>query len=65
MAELYATRSVLVHAGERKVSETESIDLQIRSELVFYNVLRKVDLSKRLDDFHNDLKAASYGVAWP
>ena len=65
MAELYATRSELVHAGERKVSEEESLALQIRSELVFYNVLKKIDMSKRLDDFHNELKVASYGVLWP
>lgn len=65
MAELYATRCVLVHAGQRKVSEGESLDLQIRSEWVFYNVLKKIDLGGRLDDFHNNLKAASYGVPWP
>lgn len=65
MSDLYSTRSVLVHAGERRVSEAESTRLQICAELVFKRVLDIVPLTKPLDVFHAELKTASYGSAWP
>jgi hypothetical protein len=62
---LYGIRSDLVHSGERSVSRVNSKDLQLKAELVFFNVLKKADLSKRIDDFHSELKTASYGGRWP
>jgi len=65
LSALYGIRSVLVHSGERSVARVDSKDLQIKVELVFFNVLKKIDLSKRIDDFHSELKTASYGGRWP
>jgi hypothetical protein len=65
MSDLYTTRSVLVHAGDRRVSEAESTQLQLHAELVFLRVIDEIPLTTRLQDFHSELKRASYGGKWP
>lgn len=61
---LYSIRSCLIHAGDREVSSQDVRQLSTISELIFFNILDKIDLNTAYGDFHNELNDCSYGLDW-
>jgi Apea-like HEPN len=61
----YETRSALVHGGRRNVSKTEADDAQLMAEILYLEILEKVDLASSDESFEAGLSIASYGLRWP
>jgi hypothetical protein len=64
MRRLYASRSQVVHQGNRPVVWTQAKQAQRIAEDLFSRVLHKVDLSTTFEDFTALLSVASYGSPW-
>lgn len=61
----YEVRSQLVHAGHRKVSTTDAVELQILAEKIYRSPLYHSDLAAQAERFHAELATASFGLQWP
>jgi Apea-like HEPN len=65
ISSLYASRSKVVHKGNRPVVWTQAKQAQSIAEHLFSRVLHRVDLSMKFTDFTGQLSVASYGSPWP
>ena len=65
LRKLYESRSALVHAGKRKVSQAQSIEVQAIAEELYRTVMERYPLDSRFDDFQQSLSRGSYGSSWP
>lgn len=65
LRKLYDSRSALVHAGKRSVSQAQSIEVQGIAEEVYRTVMECCPLDGGFEDFQNSLSRASYGLSWP
>lgn len=61
----YETRSALVHGGRRNISKTEAENAQLIAEILYLEILEKVDLASSSESFEAALSKASYGLHWP
>ena len=62
---LYGVRSVLVHAGQRNVSQMQTMEVQRIAEELYKAVMKNYPLDSKLDTFQKSLSKASYGSPWP
>lgn len=62
---LYQTRSILVHAGAKNVSNNDVNTLQSIAEQLFRAVMEKVPLDQGFKEFQENLNIAGYGLKWP
>lgn len=61
---LYGARSALVHAGKRKVSQTDANAVQYIAEKLYLAVMHQTGLNVSFDSFQKSLKDATYGTKW-
>jgi len=61
----YETRSALIHGGRRNVSKTDADNSQLMAEILYLEILAKVDLASSSESFEAALSKASYGLRWP
>lgn len=62
---LYGVRSRLVHAGERNVSQADSMETQRIAEQLYKAVMENYSLESKFDEFQKSLSEAGYGLPWP
>ena len=62
---LYKVRSVLVHTGQRRVSQTNIIKVQQVVEELYRTVMERYPLDVRFDEFGKSLAHASNVTSWP
>jgi len=61
----YDIRSSLVHGGRRNVSDSEAYIAQALAERIYKDVIKKIDLHTKNDEYEKFLKEASYGLPLP
>ena len=61
---LYATRSALVHAGKRDISNSDVNVIQHVAENTYWVVMDRIKLATSFNEFHSSLSEASYGLHW-
>ena len=62
---LYETRSALVHAGTRNVSQSDANKLQYIAEALYTVVMQRTKLDVPFREFQTSLGLATYGSKWP